>query len=308
MRAINECLSLAAGRGGGYAQSQSPLHVLNWARTAYAQLMTRPVTEWGGVVASNNIPSFKGSNECSTTLAIKAHLAGWVIRNSGDRVLEFECNDVEEEEEGVDELSEMPARPKRRRIDLRVEGMGDYEVESMKGSGPMESFYHKKIFSRANKDTRFSLIVPTEAILWAGPCLSDLAHHLREKNGSVMIPSSDGAFLEVTGKPLVAHSLEELRLDERVEPGNLASTASETPIRLADVAGYNEVRCRIDELIIWPERNSKRLRPTSRSSGILFFGPQGCGKTRWARAIAGELEQEVRLLAPNPSQRFESLL
>ena len=41
------------------------------------------------------------------------------------------------------------------------------------------------------------------------------------------------------------------------------------------------------------------LRPTSRSSGMLFFGPPGCGKSRWARAIAGELEQEVRLLAPS---------
>ncbi len=32
---------------------------------------------------------------------------------------------------------------------------------------------------------------------------------------------------------------------------------------------------------------------------MLFFGPPGCGKSRWARAIAGELEQEVRLLAPS---------
>ena len=37
----------------------------------------------------------------------------------------------------------------------------------------------------------------------------------------------------------------------------------------------------------------------SRSSGILFLGPPGCGKTRWAQAIAGELEQEVRLLGPS---------
>ena len=90
MRAINECLSLAAGRGGGYAQSQSPLHVLNWARTAYAQLMTRPVTEVGWRSGLRQHPQFrKVVMSARRRLAIKAHLAGWVIRNSGDlRVLE----------------------------------------------------------------------------------------------------------------------------------------------------------------------------------------------------------------------------
>ena len=295
---INECLSLAAGRAPGYAENRSPLSVLNWARTAHAQLMARSITDWGGVVASNQIPIFKGSNEGSTSLALKAHLAGWVKRNGGDGVLKFEYNEIEDDE-AVDDLSEAPTRPRRRRIDLHVAGMGDYEVESMRCSGPMESFYHKKIFSRVKKDTRFSLIIPPEAILWAGPYLSDLAHHLSEKNGSVMVPSSDGGFLELGGKPLVAHPLEELRPDETVEPGHAVPLASESSIRLEDVAGYADVRCRIDELIIWPEKNRKRLRPASRSSGVLFFGPPGCGKSRWARAIAGELEQEVRLLAPS---------
>ena len=73
----------------------------------------------------------------------------------------------------------------------------------------------------------------------------------------------------------------------------------ETPLRLKDIAGYKEIRERVEELIIWPEKHQWALRRPSRSSGILFFGPPGFGKSRLARAIAGELEQEVRHLSPS---------
>ena len=295
---INQCLLLAAGTTPNGSDNQSPLTTLIWARTAFAQLMTKPVTAWGGVLASSDITHFKGSNESSTALALKAHLAGWVTRSRVDRVLQFEYSE-DEDDQDVDEAIDAPDHPKRRRIDLYVKEIGDFEVESMRGSGPMESFYHKKIFSRVKKDTRFFLIVPTEAILWAGPYVSDLSHHLKEKNGCVMIPSAEGAFLEIVGKPLDAHPIERPNPLERVEPENSETAVLEGPIRLKDVAGYEEVRSRIDELIIWPEKHGIVLGPTSRSSGVLFFGPPGCGKSRWARAIAGELEQEVRLLAPS---------
>jgi hypothetical protein len=298
IQSINQCLLLAAGTAPRDEADLSPLSMLNWARTAYTQLMTRPITEWGGVVTSNDIPRFKGSNESSTTLALKAHLAGWVKRTRDDAVLAFEFSE-NEDDEAVDETIGAPVFPKARRIDLFVKGLGCFEVESMRGSGPMESFYHRKIFSRVKKDASFFLIVPTDAILWAGPYLSDLAYHLSEKNGRVLVPSVDSAFLEIVGKPLVAHPIERPHPLERVDPGSSEATATERPIRLEDVAGYATVRCRIDQLIIWPEKHRKMLRPTSRSSGVLFFGPPGCGKSRWARAIAGELEQEVRLLAPS---------
>ena len=182
IQSINQCLSLAAGMAPGTVTQASPLSTLNWAKTSYAQLMTNAVLEWGGVVSSTQILRFKGSNESSTALALKAHLASWVRRTNGDGELEFEYSD-DEEDEVVDEASDVSILRKGRRIDLHVEGMGDFEVESMRGSGPMESFYHKKIFSRVKKGTRFWLIVPNEAILWAGPHLSDLAHRLGEKNG-----------------------------------------------------------------------------------------------------------------------------
>jgi ATPase family associated with various cellular activities (AAA) len=297
IQSINCCLFAAAGTPND-TENQSPLRVLNWARSAYAQLMASAVTEWGGVMTSNNVPHFKGSNEGSTALALKAHLASWVRKTEGDVPLEFEFAD-DENDEAVDETSDESKPLRERRIDLHVKGVGCFEVESMRGSGPIESFYHRKIFSRVKKDSRFFLIVPGEPILWAGPYLSDLAYHLSEKNGRVMVPSADGAFQEFVGKRLVAHRIERPSPLDRVETGSSETTVSEGPIRLIDVAGYEEVGRRIDELIIWPERHGKVLRLTSRSTGVLFFGPPGCGKSRWARAIAGELEQEVRLLAPS---------
>ena len=298
IRSINDCILAVAGTTPEATENQSPLYVLNWAKTAHAQLMARAVTRWGAVVTSTNVPHFKGSNESSTALALKAHLASWVNKTDSDAVMEFEYA-ADEDDQDVDETAEEWEPPKRRRIDLHVKGIGCFEVESMRGSGPMESFYHRKIFSRVKKDIRFFLIVPGEAILWAGPYLSDLAHHLSETKRS-----RDGSR---GGRNFPRNPWQTARLLSQWKgplhlkgsnPERRKQTALEGPIRLEDVAGYEEVRRKIDELIVWPEKHGKVLRPTSRSSGVLFFGPPGCGKSRWARAIAGELEQEVRLLAP----------
>jgi hypothetical protein len=229
--------------------------------------------------------------ESSTSLTLKAHLANWIKKIDANGSLQFEYSEEEDDQdpEGLGSV---------RRIDLHVEGMADFEIESMRGSGPIESFYHKKIFSRLKSGSPFRLIVPNDAILWAGPYLSDLAYHLEKRNGYVMIPSLDGSFFQIAGRVLPPIAVEPPDVEPR-ESGNSGVEPHEGPIKLQDVAGYDEVRHRIDELIIWPEKHRGLLRRASRSSGVLFFGPPGCGKSRWARAIAGELEQEVRLLAPS---------
>ena len=71
-----------------------------------------------------------------------------------------------------------------------------------------------------------------------------------------MVPSADGSFLKIAGKPLFARpSIEPLLPEEIREPEDSRTAVSQGPIRLQDVAGYEEVRRQIDELIIWPEKH-----------------------------------------------------
>jgi hypothetical protein len=256
-------------------------------------LATRPVGTWGEIASSKEVRNFKGSNEGSTTLSLKAHTAGWILERDRSAELRFE-------RKGEGYVPD-PSNPRlNQRFDLDVEGHGHFEIESMIGSGPMESFYQRKIFSRTKRDklAPFWLVVPNDAQLWAGPYLADIAYHLGE-NGHVILPAANGKMIEVEKRALSVGEVEEFDPSPPSRPQEADVTPSETLIKLSDVAGYGGVRNQIDELIVWAERHRVLLNRSSKSSGILFFGPPGCGKTRWARAIAGELEQEVRLLAPS---------
>ena len=293
IKAINNCLRIVSGNALEPDVTETPLRVLNWARKSYTQLLTRAVASWGNVVSSKELKNFKGSNESVTALALKAHVASWVRGLEVDADLCFEESD--------DDYGADPEGPViRQRIDLQVNGLGHFEIESLNGSGPMESFYQRKIFSRiqAAPTKPFWLVVPNDALLWAGPYLADLASHMGEE-GHVILPAADGKVIEVEGKPLAAQTIDEFDPTPRSRNDIKDSVPAESAITLKDVAGYSEARKQIEKLIIWSERHRALLQGTSKSSGILFFGPPGCGKSRWARAIAGELKQEVRLLAPS---------
>ena len=115
-----------------------------------------------------------------------------------------------------------------------------------------------------------------------------------------MVPSADGSFLELFPNPLLPLSIEPRKSDDRIDPGDSTMIVSERPIKLLDVVGYEKVRSWIDDGIIWTEKHRKDASshfPIVRSSGSL--ARRAAAKSRWARAIAGELQQEVRLLAPS---------
>jgi SpoVK/Ycf46/Vps4 family AAA+-type ATPase len=62
-------------------------------------------------------------------------------------------------------------------------------------------------------------------------------------------------------------------------------------VRLADVAGMQQVKERLESAFLMPMRNPelRRLYGKSLRGGLLLYGPPGCGKTFIARAVAGEL-------------------
>jgi SpoVK/Ycf46/Vps4 family AAA+-type ATPase len=62
-------------------------------------------------------------------------------------------------------------------------------------------------------------------------------------------------------------------------------------LRLADVAGMQDVKQRLEAAFLAPMRNPdlRRLYGKSLRGGLLMYGPPGCGKTFIARAVAGEL-------------------
>jgi SpoVK/Ycf46/Vps4 family AAA+-type ATPase len=70
-----------------------------------------------------------------------------------------------------------------------------------------------------------------------------------------------------------------------------AYDAENTGLTLADVAGLDEVKKRLEAAFLAPMRNPelRKLYGKSLRGGLLLYGPPGCGKTFIARAVAGEL-------------------
>jgi SpoVK/Ycf46/Vps4 family AAA+-type ATPase len=79
--------------------------------------------------------------------------------------------------------------------------------------------------------------------------------------------------------------------DAGPEPSTSAFTSETSTITLADVAGMDQVKERLQAAFLAPMRNPelRKLFAKSLRGGLLLYGPPGCGKTYIGRAVAGEL-------------------
>ena len=137
--AIIQCLFAVAGAKIEPGTRVSPLKAMLWSKETCARILARASTAMGSFLSGDAVRKFKGSNESATALALKADIANWIRRANPDAKLSFE--------KSQETLDEWDGRIPINRVDLFVEGIGQFEVESMLGSGPMEGFYHQKVSS-----------------------------------------------------------------------------------------------------------------------------------------------------------------
>jgi SpoVK/Ycf46/Vps4 family AAA+-type ATPase len=96
--------------------------------------------------------------------------------------------------------------------------------------------------------------------------------------------------------------------ETRDQPEALPFDVEHSALRLADVAGMQDVKQRLEAAFLAPMRNPelRRLYGKSLRGGLLMYGPPGCGKTFIARAVAGELG--ARFLAVSFADVVDSML
>lgn len=289
--ALLRLLRVVGGRIDEPSPSANPLKVLLWAADSCRQLTAATTAAIPNVLNAKQHVTFRGSNETSTALSLKIAIAAWLQSAHPGTAFSFERRSDDDEQ--------------LQRFDVVASNVGVFEAETLLGSGPLEAFLQQKVLSRQVGKQPLHVVVPNDALLWAGPFLAEISFRLSGRGGLMvpcMLQRQDGtpvpSLMQLDGAELSAFPLE--LPDPLHDSGRKDEPVQEAPaeVRLSSVAGYRYVHSLVEEEIIWPRRHPALARSASRSGAVLMFGPPGCGKSHLARAMCGELENEARMLGP----------
>lgn len=144
-----------------------------------------------------------------------------------------------------------------------------------------------KALGDAQKASRFQRLV--DALSSAEADKETPAHASVQTADEAEGTDDEGGHTENGDAPL-RPKVASLRLVEGgLSEGNWA--VEKTTLKLADVAGMEQVKRRLNLAFLAPLRNPDMMKMYGKSlrGGLMLYGPPGCGKTFIARATAGEM-------------------
>lgn len=112
---------------------------------------------------------------------------------------------------------------------------------------------------------------------------------VKDEDGEILFEYDDSRETPASVSTIFGDS--DQRFDTVLDDSDEIWTFEDPGFRLADVAGMDDVKQRLELAFLGPMKNPKLMSYFGKSlrGGLLLYGPPGCGKTFIARATAGEL-------------------
>lgn len=220
---------------------------------------------------------------------------------------------VEQAIELIREMSEendYPEESQKARPDLHIPGKLCVEIETLrdvclKGSNPFVSLEVKlrKKISILSQFPQIWILVPSDVALLGHHQMSALARNLEQAISKSGATVCFGYVDAQRGVPVLVANIEPPRqiIEFRGVSWRSTQQKDEKPLTLSDIAGYSDLKKRIECDVLDPLLNPDRYTSygMSGANGLLLYGLPGCGKSLVGKVLAGMTSVTCRRLLPS---------